>query len=155
MVILLCFDFLGILLSFIAHLCLLLGVSIPSDMIAVVLNIGIGVAFGGRLFVTRELRQGKDWILDKRLKNPYWLKVTMGLIIIYGIVNCVFSLGGMISKLSVTMGEDDYIIASRKLFIGLFSFIITYYALEVLMLNSYRILKEAELQKLKSESAVW
>jgi len=71
MVILLCFDFLAMVLSFIAHLCSLLGVSIPSDMIAVVLNIGIGVAFGGRLFVTRELRQGKEWILDKRLKNPY------------------------------------------------------------------------------------
>jgi len=79
----------------------------------------------------------------------------MGLIIIYGIVNCVFSLGWIISKLSVTMGEDDYIIASRKLFSGIFSFIMAYYALEFLMLYSYIILKKAELQKLKNESAVW
>jgi hypothetical protein len=144
MLALLCFDLLALLLSFVAHLFVLSGLLIPRDMMAMVLNIGIAVAFGGRLFVTRQLRQGKDWILDKRLKNPRWLKTIMGVIITYGIAMCIFSLAGMVVKLSITMTEDDYVIASRKLFIGVFSLLIACYALEILAINSYRIFKNTE-----------
>jgi len=157
MVILLCLDFLGILFSFLAHLCLLLGFSLPSGKIAVVLNVGIGVALGARLVVTKELRKGKDWFFDKSLKGigPLWLKVVISLIITYGIVNCIFSLGGMFSVLSVKMTVEDSTIASRKLFIGVFSLIMACYAVEFLLLYLYKILKEAELQKLRSQGAVW
>jgi len=157
MIILLCFDFLGILFSFLVHLCLLLGFSLPSGKIAVVLNVGIGVAIGTRLVVTKELRQGKDWFFDKSLKGigPLWLKVVIGLIIIYGIVSCIFSLGGAFTRLSVGMTHEDYVIASKKLFIGVFSLIMACYAIEFLLLYLYKILKEAELQKLRSEGAVW
>ena len=59
MTILLYFDFLGILLSFLIHFCLLWGISFPLNKIAIVLNIGIGVVLTARLVITKELRQGK------------------------------------------------------------------------------------------------
>lgn len=157
MIILLCFDFLGILFSFLVHLYLLLSFSLPSGKIVVVLNIGIGVVVGARLVITKELRQGKEWFLDKSLKGigPLWLKVVISLIITYGIVNCIFSLGGMFSTLSVKMTMEDSTIASRKLFMGVFSLIMVCYAVEFLLLYLYKILKEAKLQKLRSKGAVW
>ena len=157
MLLLLCFDFLGILFSFLAHLCLLLGFSLPSGKIALVLNVGIGVALGVRLVITKELRQGKDWFFDKSLKGigPYWLKLAISLIVIYGIVTCIFSLGGAFTRLSVEMIHEDYLISSKKLSIGVFSLIMACYAIEFLVLYLYKILKETNLQKLKSENDVW
>ena len=76
------------------------------------------------------------------------------LIITYGIVNCIFSLGGMFSMLSVKMTMEDSTIASRKLFIGVFSLIMACYAVEFLLLYLYNILKGAELQKLRRKGAV-
>jgi len=157
MIILLCFDFLGILFSFLVHLCLLLGFPFPSGKIAVVLNVGIGVALGARLVITKELRQGKDWFFDKSLKGigPYRLKLAISLIVIYGIVTCIFSLGGAFTRLSVEMTHEDYVIASKKLSIGVFSLIMACYAIEFLVLYLYKILKEAELQKLRNQGAAW
>jgi len=157
MIILLCFDFLGILFSVLVNLCLLLGFSLPSGKIALVLNIGIGVVVGARLVITKELRHGKAWFFDKSLKGigPLWLKVLISLIITYGIVNCIFSLGGMFSMLSVKMTMEDSAIASKKLFIGLFSLTMICYTIEFLLLYLYKILKKEELQKLKSKGAVW
>ncbi len=150
MIILLCLDFLGILCSFLVHLCLLLAFSLPSGKIVVPLNIGIGVVIVARLVVTKGLRQGKDLFYDKSLKGigPLWLKVLIGLVVSYGIVNCIFSLCGMYSRLSVGMTEEDYTIASRKLYIGIFSLIMACYAVEFLLLCLYKILKETKLQKL-------
>ncbi len=143
MIILLCFDFLGILFSFLIHLCLLLGFSLPSGKIALALNIGIGVVVCARLAITKELRQGKDWFFDKSLKGigPYWLKLTISLIVIYGIVTCIFSLGGAFTLLSVRMTHEDYVIASKKLFIGVFSLIMACYAIEFLLLYLYKIIR--------------
>jgi hypothetical protein len=134
-----------------------LGFSLPTGKIALVLNVGIGVALGVRLVITKELRRGKDWFFDKSLRNigPYWLKVVIRLIVIYGIVTCIFSLGGSFTRLSVKMTHEDYIIASKKLSIGVFSLIMACYAIEFLVLYLYKILKEAKLQRLKSEGAVW
>ncbi|HUT29095.1 MAG TPA: hypothetical protein VMX13_04815 [Sedimentisphaerales bacterium] len=156
MIILLCIDFLGILLSFLVHLCLLLDFSLPSGRIAIVLSIGIVAVLGARLVITKELRQGEDWFWDKGLKGvgPLWLKVVISLIITYGIVNCIFALRGMFSVLSVKMTVEDSAIASRKLFIGVFSLIMACYAIEFLLLYLYTILKEAQLKKFKSEGAV-
>jgi len=143
MIILLWLDFLGILFSFLAHLCLLLGFSLPSGKIALVLNVGIGVALGVRLVITKELRQGRDWFFDKSLKciGPYWLKLAISLIVIYGIVTCIFSLAGAFTRLSVGMTHEDFIIASRKLFIGVFSLIMACYAIEFLLLYLYKIIR--------------
>ena len=154
---LLCLDFLGILISFIMSIFLSLGFSLPSGIISTVLNIGIGVVVVVRLVITKELRQGKEWFFDKSLKGigPLWLKVVISLIVTYGIVNCILSLVGMYSMLSVKMTMEDYTIASRKLSIGVFSLIMACYAVEFLLLYLYKILKEAELQKLRSEGAVW
>jgi hypothetical protein len=60
----------------------------------------------------------------------------------------------MFSMLSVQMTMEDSTIASRKLFIGVFSLIMACYAIEFLLLYLYQILKEAEMQKLKSKGAV-
>ena len=154
---LLCLDFLGILISFIMSIFLSLGFSLPSGIISTVLNIGIGVVVVVRLVITKELRQGKEWFFDKSLKGigPLWLKVVISLIVTYGIVNCILSLVGMYSMLSVKMTMEDYTIASSKLSIGVFSLIMACYAVEFLLLYLYKILKEAELQKLRSEGAVW
>ena len=77
MAVLLCFDFLGILFSFLCYLFLLLGIPLPNSRIAMVLNIGIFTVVGTRLFITKELRQVKDWFFDKCLKGlyPRWLKI--------------------------------------------------------------------------------
>ncbi|MCJ7691944.1 MAG: hypothetical protein MUO22_00820 [Sedimentisphaerales bacterium] len=151
MIVLLCFDFLGILFSFLVHLFLLLGFSLPAGKIALVLNIGIAVVVGVRLVITKELRQGKGWFFDKSLKGvgPLKLKVVTSLLITYGIVNCIFSLGGMFSVLSVKMTMEDSAIASRKLFVGVFSLIMACYAVEFLLLYLYKILKETEVKKLR------
>ena len=115
------------------------------------------MVLGARLVITKELRQGRDWFWDKGLKGvgPLWLKVVMTLIVTYGIVNCIFSLRGMFSVLSVKMTVEDSAIGSRKLFIGVFSLIMACYAIEFLLLYLYNIRKEAELKKSKSEGAVW
>jgi len=151
------FDFLGMLSSFVAHLCLLSGVSLPSGKIALALNIGIGITLGARLFSTRELRRGKGWYFHKSLKNicPYRVKVAIGLIITYGIISCVFSVSKMASMLSATMTEEDSIIASRNLFIGVFSLIMVCYAIEFLLVYVYKTLKKAEMQKLENEGFSW
>jgi hypothetical protein len=144
---LLCLDFFGVLISFLMTIFLPLGFSLPSGKIAFVFNIGIFVVVGTRLVITKELHQGKDWFFDKSLKGigPLWLKVVISVIITYGIVNCIFSLGGMFSMLSVKMTMEDSIIASRKLFIGVFSLIMACYAVEFLLLYLYKILKEAKV----------
>ncbi len=148
MTVLLCLDLLGILCSFFVNLLLIEEFILPSGKIAITLNIGIGLVVAARLVATKELRQGKGWFFDKSLKNicPSWLKVVIGLIVTYGIINCIFSLSGMVSMLSVTMTKDDYIIASRKLFIGLFSLIMVCYAIEFLILYLYKILKSCRVE---------
>lgn len=154
---LLCLDFLGVLISFLMTIFLPLGFSLPSSKIALGFNIGIFVVVGVRIVITKELRKGNDWFFDKSLKGigPLWLKVATGLLVLYGIVNCIFSLYGMIPLLSAKMTSEDYIIASRKLFIGVFSLMIACFAVEFLVLYLYKILKEAELQKLRSKGTAW
>jgi len=140
MAVLLYFDFLGILLSFLVHHCLLLGLYLPSGRIAIVLNIGICIAFSSRLIITKNLRQRNSWFFDKNLKNicPSWLKSIMGLIIIYGIVFGVFYLVGFFSELFVQM--EDTTIVLRKLHVGIFALTMVCYALEFLLIYTYKIL---------------
>jgi hypothetical protein len=151
MILLLWYDFLGVLFSFLAHLGLLLGLPVPSKKIALALNIGIGVAIGTRLLVTNELRQGKDWFFDKSLKGlcPYWLKWTTGIVAAYGVINCIYYFIKTISLLSITM--TDASTPSRMLFISVFSLIMACYALEFTVLYLYKILKNEELKKIKGE----
>lgn len=153
MTFLLFLDFLGILISFLFPIFISLGFSIPSGIISVVLSIGIVIVIGVRLIITRELRDGKDWFFDKNLKGigPLWLKIATGIFIIYGIVNFIISLIGMIPKLSPKMTMEDSVIASRKLFIGVFSLMMICYAVEFLLLYLYKILKETERQKIGSK----
>ena len=157
MVILLCFDFMGILFSFLFHLCLLLGFVLPNNIIAVVMNIGLFAVIGIRVFVTKELREKDDWFFAKSLKGiyPRWLKMVTVLIAIYGGVSGVVYFSGMVSKLSPTMIEADFVIAVKKLFLGYYSLMMICYAIEFLLLYSFRILKKAKLKELKSEGIVW
>lgn len=152
-----CFVLLGILISFLMTIFLLLEFSLPSGSIALALNIGIVVAVGSRIVITKELRQGKNWFFDKSLKGigPLWLKVVISILTVYGIVNCIISLSRTLPLLTPKMTTEDYVIASRKLFIGVFSLMMAFYAVEFLVLYMYKILKEAELQKLRSKGAVW
>jgi hypothetical protein len=152
MAILLYLDTLGILLSFVAHLSLLVGVSLPFGKMAIALNVGIGVVLGARLVVTKELRQGKDWFFDKSLKGvcPRWLKLAIGVIIVYGLVAA-----GFFRILSVGMTTEDSLIADRQLYIGVFTLLMACYALEFLLMYLYNIVRETRLRKLRSEGLVY
>jgi len=147
MITLLWFDSLGMLCSFFVHLSLLFGLSLPAGKIAAGLNIGIGVALGVRLLLTKELRQGQDWFFTKGLNDicPRWLKIIATVIIIYGIVNCVIYFVKTISILSPTMTSS--LIPSRILFISVFSLIMACYTLEFVHVYSYRLLTKQK-QKL-------
>jgi uncharacterized membrane protein YqgA involved in biofilm formation len=154
---LLFFDFCGFLVCFLAHLCLLLGFSLPSGKMAVVLNIGIGVAVGTRLAITKQLRQGKDWFYDKSLKGvgPLWLKVVTSLLVIYGIVNCIYSVVKIYSMISVEFTKESSVIASRKLYIGVFAMIMACYACEFLFTYLYKILNAEQLKQSESKGITW
>ena len=84
MLVLLFCAFSGFLISLIAHISLILGFSLPSDIIAIILNVGIVSSVCVRLYVVRDLRQSKEWFFDKSLKNicPHWLKVLTSLIVV-------------------------------------------------------------------------
>jgi hypothetical protein len=153
---LLCIDLLGIIICFLMIIFLPLGFSLPSGIISTVLSIGIGVVVVVRLVITKELRQGTEWFFDKSLKGigPLWLKVVMGLLAAYGVVNCIVSLVGMYSMLSVKMTTENYTIASRKLSVGVFSLIMACYAVEFLLLYLYKILKEINVQKFRNKGVL-
>lgn len=157
MLVLLYLDAVGVLLSFIAHLSLLLGVSLPFGKMAIALNVGIGVVLGARLVVTKELRQGKDWFFDKSLKGicPRWLKLAIGVIVVYGLVAGSIALAGFFPMLSVDMTTEDSLVASRKLHIGVFTLLMVCYAIEFLLMYSYNIVRKTRLQKLSSEGLVY
>lgn len=135
---LLCFDFLGILLSFLVQIYVLLGFSLPSGQIAVMLNLGIGIVFCMRLFMTKKLRQGNEWFFEKGLINtcPLWLKLVMSLTIIYGSIIGIFFLSRFFSEFSLVMQDSTGV--SRKLYIGLFSLLMICYAIEYLVLYLMR-----------------
>jgi len=157
MAILLYLDTLGILLSFVAHVSLLVGVSLPFGKMAIALNVGIGVVLGARLVVTKELRQGKDWFFDKSLKGvcPRWLKLAIGVIVVYGLVAGGIALAGFFRMLSVGMTTEDSLIADRQLYIGVFTLLMACYALEFLLMYLYNIVRETRFRKLRSEGVVY
>lgn len=156
MLLLLYLDALGIILAFLLHLSLLMDLSLPFGKIAIPLNVGIGAALWARLALTKELRQGNDWIYDKSLKGvcPHWLKLVMGVIIAYGLVGGSIALAGFFPMLSVGMTKEDLLIASRKLYIGVFSLLIACYAIKFLLMYLYNMVKETRLQKLRSEGVL-
>ena len=151
MLVLLFFTFSGLLVSFVAHIYLMLGFSLPFPFgnLAAILNIGMGLSLFIRLIITRNLRQGGDWFFGKNLKNicPRWLKVSASLLIPYGVINFVIHFVEMYSNLSTTMTEEDYIIASKNLFVAVFSLIMAAYAVEFLHSYLYKILKETKNKK--------
>jgi hypothetical protein len=154
---LLFFDFCGFLVCFLCHLCLLLGFSLPSVKIAVALNIGIGVAIGARLVITKELRQGKGWFYHKSLKGigPLWLKVATSLLVIYGVVCCIYSVAEIYSMISVKFTHESYLIALRKLYIGGFALIMACYACEFLFACLYKIRKDQQLKQSQNKGITW
>ncbi|MBN1787487.1 MAG: hypothetical protein JW806_03750 [Sedimentisphaerales bacterium] len=155
MIVLLCFNFFGALSSFLTHLCLLLDFSLPSGKIAIVLNIGLGTLFFIRIAITKGLQQEKRQVLKDALRNlcPYWLKLIVSLIVVYGIATCIFSLGMAFSEISVAM--KDSTVASRSLYIGVFSLIMVCYTIEFLVVYLYENLKQTELRKLKKDGFVY
>ena len=157
MLVLLYLDALGIILTFLVHLSLLMGVSLPFGKMAIALNVGIGVVLGARLVVTKNLRQGNDWFFDKSLRGvcPRWLKLVIGVIVVYGLVTGSIAVAGFLPTLSVGMTTEESQIASRKLHIGVFSLLMACYALEFLLMYLYNIVKETRFRKLRSEGAVY
>jgi hypothetical protein len=158
-VVILCFDAIMALVSCAACVCVFAGFAVPVDTMAIGLNIGIVIAYGGRLVTTRRLRNkalfDDDWIIDKRVKNPRPLKWAMGLIIASGFAVCFFSLRQMVLHLSLTMTHEDSKIASQGLFTGLFALLTAYYAVEVLAINSYRIFEKSEIEKFRRRGILW
>lgn len=148
MLVLLFISSLGFLISFIAQILLLFKINLPSDSVSIGLNIALVILFFVRLILTRNLRQGNNWFLDPSIKNicPYWLKVWTIVIITYGTVVAVINLSGMFSQLSASMTEADYIIASRKLFISVFSLLLACYSFEFMINLSFKILKKTKYQ---------
>jgi len=140
-------DVLGILLSFLIHVCLLLDLSLPSGTMAVVFSVGLLVVFGARLRITKELRQGNEWFFPANMKNlcPRWLKVLMGVICVYGM--CIFSISLRVVYLTVVTADfsttmEESTTASRNLHIGGFALIMMCYAIECSVLYLYKSLKK-------------
>ena len=139
-------DILGILVSFLIHLCLLLGFSLPSGTMAIVLNVGLYGVVGVRLRITKELRQGNEWFFAPNMKNlcPRRLKVLVGVICVYGMFILIISIRVVYltvvnADFSTTMEETTT--ASRNLHIGGFALIMMCYALESLVLYLYTRIK--------------
>jgi hypothetical protein len=137
-------TFLGLLISFVVHILLLFKVNLPSSSLSIVLNTCLVILFFTRLFLTRNLRLGNNWFLDSSIKSicPYKLKVCTIIIISYGFIMAVINLIGMFSKMSASMTEADYIIALRKLFIAVFSLLLSCYMFEFMLNLCFRILKK-------------
>jgi hypothetical protein len=85
---LLLISFLGLLVSFIAHVFVLLQIDISSSYFALILNVGLFALVFLRLFLTKEIRQKESWFFDSNVKCvcPHWLKRCTDLIVVYGIV---------------------------------------------------------------------
>lgn len=140
----------GFFTSLLAHIGLLFKMDIPRDELAVLLNTGLVLAVLARVFMTRNLRRGNDWFWDPSIKNiaPKWLKSVTVLVFTYGIIIAVVSIIGMVLYISTTMTESDYIIASRRLFLSVFSMLIACYGLEFMLNYSFRMLKSEHDAKL-------
>lgn len=154
MVVLIFLSLLGFLVSFTSHILLLFKISLPLRYVSTALNFGLVIIIFIRLFFTKNLRQGNNWFLDSSIKDicPYWLKVWTNIIFTYGIVIAAVNLFTMFSNLSLsaTMTEADYIIASRQLFLGVFSSLLACFIFEFRINVSFRILKKNKISgKLK------
>jgi len=105
---------------------------LPRGIIAVLLNIGIVVVVCTRLIITKELRESNEWFFDKSLKGigNSFVKIISGIFIVYGIVICILSLFGMFSSISINMTKEDYVIGTKKLYMGLFSLLMICYVIE-------------------------
>lgn len=136
-------TFLGFLLGFLAHIFLLLQIRIPTRELALVLNIGLVMLFLIRILLTKNVRQGNNWFWDRSIAHicPYKLKVWTIILFAYGTIMAVVSLIGMVSKMSVSMTEADYLIASRRLFIGVFSLVFACYVHEFTINYCFRIIQ--------------
>lgn len=155
MLVLLFFTFSGLLVSFVAHIYVMLGFSLPVDKMAMILNIGMVLSLCIRLIITRELRQGDDWFFGKNLKNicPRWLKVSASLIISYGLINFVIHFIWIFSRISGTMTDAEYVIAFKNVHVAFFSLAMAAYALEFLHTYLYKILKETKRKELDSSES--
>lgn len=144
MLILLFFTFAGFVLSLISYLLLLFRVDIPSDFIAKVLNTTMVSSIIIRILLTHNLRQTNDWFFDISIKGicPHRLKMWTKIIAAYGIGAAVISAIGIYLKLSVTMTQVDFVIASRRLFLAVFSSLFAIFAIEVTLNICFWILKK-------------
>lgn len=142
MSVLLVITFLGLWISLISHALMLFKMSVNSSHIAVALNVGLILTTLIRILVTKGLRRGDNYFISDSIKNicPYKFKVVVYIFMAYGIIAGIISLIGMSFYLSVSMTEADYIICIRRLFIGVFSFLMACYALEFMITLSYWIL---------------
>ena len=157
MVILLLFNFLGLLISLLVHLFIFFKLNCPSNELAIVLNIFLFSSFGIRLFITNDLRQGDECFFGKSLKGicPSWLKILASTIIGFGIVSGIVNVFRMVSLISLDMDDFEFKMVMRFLFMGVFSLIMGCYAMEFLHVYLYKILKERNIDKLKKDGTVW
>jgi hypothetical protein len=160
MLVLLYLDVPLMLASFLIHLCLLLGVSLPASLMAIAFSVVLVVVFVTRLRVTKELRQGNDWIYDKSLKGicPRWLKVFLGVILVYGILILVVSLRVVyltVVNADFSTTDAEIMTASRNLHIGGFALMMMCYATESSLLYLYNLVRKTKLLKLANEGFVY
>jgi len=137
-------TFFGFLISFTAHIFLLRHTSIPLYNIAKILSVGIIPLILARLFLTKNLRQGKNWFSVKSIKDmcPGSLKTITVAIFIYGIAMGIVNIIGMFSRVSTPMTKGNSGIDSRKLYIAVFSLLAACYILEFMLNFVFGILKE-------------
>jgi hypothetical protein len=106
MLILLLLAFIGAFVSCVIHIYMLLNSGLPP--MELVKGLGIGILplgfFAG--FVVGKVRESiqldkKEFI--KAIENtcPYWVKVSTGFILVYGIISFVFCLGGFLAVVSL------------------------------------------------------
>jgi|GEM_PF-3006541 len=137
------------MISFICHLLLMFNINIPSDEILVGLNTTLVISVIARIHLTKYLRQRNKWFWNNCIKNvaPHWIKVWTSIFFVYGICIAIVNLAGMFLRISPSMTEIDSVIASKRLFIGVFSLLLAIYSFELFLNLSYTILDKKTKQQ--------
>ena len=145
MLVLLFCSILGLLISFVIHICAFLSLFHPAKILVMALNIGIWILFLSGEYFSKRIKKGidkKEFRKSAISSCPYWLWVTAGIIIIYGTIMLIFSLVGAFSVTNTTKNSE---IALDKFYRGYSALMMAIYALEFSLLYCYRKLWKAQV----------
>jgi hypothetical protein len=108
----------GFLLSIILHIALLLHVEVPLDKVTQVLFFGLCALYLPACVIVSRLRRsfGKK-AFGEALKSvcPVWIQTTVGLIIIYAIVNLIIQL---VRRGNISFARSGLLMAAYSVLVG-------------------------------------